>query len=102
ILDIAQAVGPNCKLEFVGLRPGEKLHEEMITESDSFNTYDCGKYYVVLPTKPIWNKEKYISQFNAKPVTIGFKYNSLENNDWLTVDQARSLIKEHVDPNFRV
>lgn len=102
IMDVASAIGPNCEHKIVGIRPGEKLHEEMITESDSLNTLDCGKYYVIIPGYPIWDKEKYIQSYNAKPVKPGFKYNSGENTEWLSVDELRSLIKDHIDPNFKV
>jgi UDP-N-acetylglucosamine 4,6-dehydratase/5-epimerase len=90
------------KLEIVGIRPGEKLHEEMITETDSMNTYDCGKYYVISPSTPSYKMEDWIKTFNAKLVPEGFKYNSGTNTDWLGVDQIRDQIKAHVDPNFKV
>jgi UDP-N-acetylglucosamine 4,6-dehydratase len=100
ILDVAKAIGPDCALNVVGIRPGEKIHEEMITASDSFTTYDLGKYYVILPQTPVWNPEKYIAEFNAKLVPQGFKYTSDENDQWETVDSLRLMIKEHVDSNF--
>lgn len=100
IMDVAEAICPKCEKKIVGIRPGEKIHEEMITESDSMNTVDCGKYYAILPSHPNWNKEKYYQTFNAKPVKKGFKYNSGENEDWLTPTQIRGLIKQHVDKNF--
>src|SRR6185437_7010674 len=76
IMDVAKAIGPECEHKIIGVRPGEKIHEEMITESDSFNTIDMGKYYVILPQKTEWNREEYMRTHNAKPVEIGFKYNS--------------------------
>lgn len=102
IVDVATAIGPECEQKIVGIRPGEKLHEEMITSSDSFTTYDLGKYYAILPQKPVFNLEKYIEQFNAKPVKEGFCYNSGDNDQWETVDSLRGLIKEYVDPTFEV
>lgn len=102
ILDIAKAVAPSCKTEVVGVRPGEKIHEEMITETDSLNTYDCGKYYVITPTVPNWNEGSWAEKFSAKKVPQGFKYNSGSNTDWLTVEQIRDQIKKHVDPQFSV
>lgn len=101
ITDVAKAIGPECRQEIVGIRPGEKLHEEMITESDSLNTLDCGKYYVIIPSHPSWSKEKYISHFKAKYVPQGFKYNSGENTEWISVDELRTQIKQHVDANFK-
>lgn len=65
ITDVASAIAPNCEQRVVGIRPGEKVHEEMITSSDSFTTYDLGKYYVILPTTPSWDLEEYCKHFNA-------------------------------------
>jgi len=101
ITDVAKAIGPQCMHKEVGIRPGEKIHEEMITTSDAFYTYDLGKYYVIIPQTPIWNLKDFISNFNAKLVAEGFSYNSGANKDWETVDSLRALIKEHVDPNFK-
>lgn len=102
ILDVAKAIGPDCKHKIVGIRPGEKLHEEMITISDAMNTYDIGKYYAILPTQPIFDIHKFISNFDAKKVNEGFSYNSGSNSNWETVESLRKLIKKHVDKNFRV
>lgn len=100
ITDVAEAIGPRCKQEVIGIRPGEKVHEEMITESDSFFTYDLGKYYVVLPAVTVWNLDDFIRNKNAKRVETGFKYNSGENKEWVSVAELRKLIREHVDPTF--
>ncbi|HEX6193210.1 MAG TPA: UDP-N-acetylglucosamine 4,6-dehydratase (inverting) [Chitinophagaceae bacterium] len=100
ITDVAEAIGPNCKKEVVGIRPGEKVHEEMITSSDSFTTYDLGKYYVILPLVPNWDMDAYKKHFNAVKVTEGFNYNSGTNSEWLEVSQIRNLIKQHVDKDF--
>jgi nucleoside-diphosphate-sugar epimerase len=100
ITEVAKAIGPKCEHQIVGIRPGEKLHEEMITESDAINTLDCGKYFVIIPSHPIWKREAYMKQFNATAVKPGFRYNSGENTEWLTADQIRSLIKIHVDSAF--
>lgn len=102
ILDVAEAIGPNCEKPVIGIRPGEKIHEEMISSSDSFFTYDLGKYYVILPQMPNWNIDNYITDLKASKVKEGFSYNSLDNEEWETVDSLRELIKEHVDPNFSV
>lgn len=101
ILDVANAIGPNCEKPIVGIRPGEKLHEEMITPSDSFNTYDLGKYYVILPAVASWEMEEFIAHHNAKKVAEGFSYNSGTNSEWETVESLRKLIKSHVDPKFK-
>jgi len=97
---MAKAIGPNCEIKYVGIRPGEKLHEEMITESDSFYTVEFDRYYAILPADS--NKQRYLDHYNAKEVPNGFKYNSGENSEWLSIDDLRSLIKEYVDPNFQI
>lgn len=102
ITDVAQAIGPECEHKEVGIRPGEKIHEEMITTSDAFFTYDLGKYFVILPQTPMWNINDFITTFNAKLVPEGFHYSSGNNTEWETVESLRSLIKEHLDPNFKV
>lgn len=102
ITDVATAIAPECEQVVIGIRPGEKIHEEMITASDSFNTYDLGKYYAILPVTQTWKLDDFINAFNAKPVEIGFTYNSGENTEWETVDSLRWLIKEHIDPTFKI
>lgn len=100
ITDVAEAIGPHCDKPIVGIRPGEKIHEEMITASDSYNTWDLGKYYVILPQNPRFDLDDFKRTFHAEKVTEGFNYNSGQNSDWETVDSLRQLIQEHVDPNF--
>lgn len=100
ILDVAEAIGPECEKPIIGIRPGEKIHEEMITASDSFNTYDLGKYYVILPTITPWKLSDFTEHFMAKRVPEGFSYNSGTNENWETVESLRSLIIKHVDKNF--
>jgi UDP-N-acetylglucosamine 4,6-dehydratase (inverting) len=102
ILDVAEAIGPDCEKPVIGIRPGEKIHEEMITESDSFYTWDLGKYYTILPSLLKWNLDDFVSHFNAVKVPYGFKYNSGENTDWETAETLRSLITEHVDSTFKL
>ena len=102
ILDIAEAIGPECEKPVVGIRPGEKIHEEMITSSDSFYTYDLGKYYVIAPTTHKWKIQDFADNFEAKKVPLGFRYNSGENTEWESVSRLRELIKENVDPDFDV
>ncbi|WP_420386049.1 UDP-N-acetylglucosamine 4,6-dehydratase (inverting) [Roseivirga sp.] len=102
ITDVAEAIGPECQKPVIGIRPGEKVHEEMITASDSYNTYDLGEYFVLLPTKTRWSLEEFVQVHNANKVPEGFNYNSASNEEWETVESLRELIKEHVDPNFEV
>lgn len=100
ITDLAEAIAPGCETEIVGIRAGEKIHEEMITASDAFSTYDLGTYYAILPQLPFWELSEYIKHFNAKPVPQGFHYASGTNTEWLSVEQLRDLIKKNVDPHF--
>lgn len=100
IMDIAEAIGPDCEKPIVGIRPGEKVHEEMITSSDSFNTYDLGKYYAILPATHKWDIEEFKKYFKASKVPQGFNYNSGSNTEWETVESLRDLIVEHIDPEF--
>jgi UDP-N-acetylglucosamine 4,6-dehydratase len=102
IIDVATAIGPDCRQDEVGIRPGEKLHEEMITISDAPNTYDIGKYYAILPQKTIFDREEFIKHFKAKLVDPNFSYNSGDNEEWESIESLRDLVKIHVDPNFKV
>ena len=101
ITEVAKAIAPECKIEIVGIRPGEKVHEEMITESDSFSTYDLGKYYVILPQVTNWNLQEYIKEFKAKKVAEGFQFNSGKNTEWVNAADIQELIKKHIDPDFK-
>jgi UDP-N-acetylglucosamine 4,6-dehydratase (inverting) len=100
IMDVAEAIAPGAKHDIIGIRPGEKLHEEMITEMDSFNTLELDKYYVIAPSVPLWSHDEYLKKFGGKKVKQGFKYNSGENPDFMTVEQIRTAIREHIDQNF--
>lgn len=102
INELAEAIGPECKKTVVGIRPGEKIHEEMITSSDSFNTVDVGTYYAILPETFRYTKQEYMNKTGAKSVPDDFVYNSGTNEKWLNVEEIRTLIKQHVDPNFTV
>jgi FlaA1/EpsC-like NDP-sugar epimerase len=96
ILDVANAICPDCEKKEIGIRPGEKLHEEMITSSDSFYTYDLGTYYVILPSNTSFKLERFIEEKKAVKVEAGFCYNSGDNTEWETVESMRKLINEHV------
>ncbi|MEO5997001.1 MAG: polysaccharide biosynthesis protein, partial [Chitinophagaceae bacterium] len=84
----------------IGVRPGEKIHEEMITSSDSFSTYDLGKYYVILPQVPVWKIIDFVEHFKPVKVVEGFNYSSGTNSEWLSINELRNLIREQVDSNF--
>ena len=96
LLDVAEAVGPECRREIVGIRPGEKIHEEMITVSDSQNTVDLGRYFAILPQSAAYTSAQYCEKMKARPVPAGFSYDSGANTEFLSVEQLRSLIAEHV------
>lgn len=101
IIDVAEAIGPTCKKPITGVRPGEKIHEEMITCSDSSTTIDIGKYYAILPSDDLAIRKAYInSGFSAELVAEGFSYSSGANTEVLSVEEIRSLITKHVDNTF--
>lgn len=106
ITDVAEAIGPNCQKPVVGIRPGEKLHEEMITESDSASTIELKDSYVIVPSLTDYQRDevmqRYASHHKATPVEREFRYSSGKNTDWLSVEDLRRLIVEHVDPHFSV
>ncbi|WP_271008564.1 UDP-N-acetylglucosamine 4,6-dehydratase (inverting) [Paucibacter sp. B51] len=92
ITDVAQAIGPECEHPVVGIRPGEKIHEEMITSSDSLNTVDLGAYYAILPSADDDIRREYLARPDVSAVPVGFAYDSGTNTEFLTVDQLRDLI----------
>jgi len=95
ITDLATAICDKCEQKIIGVRSGEKIHEEMITSSDSYNTYDLGKYFVILPQNPVFNIESFIRDNKAKKVRQGFSYNSGQNKHFLTIDELRILINNN-------
>ena len=103
IKDVAKAIAPDLPCLEVGIRPGEKLHEEMITTTDALNTIDLGDYYAILPSVSFKHKrEDFIKHHNAVPVADGFHYSSDNNTEWETVESIREKIKKYVDPNFEI
>lgn len=99
ILDVAAAVAPECRIDQVGIRPGEKLHEEMITDTDSLNTVEFNDYYVILPSTPLWNIEEFCATSGASPghkVPFGFRYNSGDNPHFLSIDELRALTENEL------
>ncbi|MDX2063802.1 MAG: UDP-N-acetylglucosamine 4,6-dehydratase (inverting) [Bacteroidia bacterium] len=101
VTDMATAIAPSARQEVVGIRPGEKLHEEMITETDSLNTLEFARHYVICPTTSIWEKQALREAFHGKEVPFGFKYNSGTNSEWLSVEQLREQIRRNVDSSFQ-
>jgi len=102
IMDLARAIGPECRHVFVGIRPGEKLHEEMITATDALNSIEFPRYFVILPSMQLWDVEKFAAAFGGRRCTPGFRYSSETNTEWLTVEEIRDLIRQHIDSNFLV
>lgn len=102
ITDVAKAIGPECECPIVGIRPGEKIHEEMITSSDSLNTVDLGDYYAILPMSARYTVQEYCEKTGARPVEQGFSYNSGSNPHFLTAEELRELIQKHVDPTHAI
>ena len=102
ITDLAEAIAPDAEQEIVGIRPGEKLHEEMVTETDALNTIEFEKYYVILPSMPLWQVTHFMETFGGRRCRDGFKYNSGTNSQWLTVTELRNLISKHVDSSLSV
>ena len=100
VTDLAQAIGPECEHPIVGIRPGEKLHEEMITASDSFNTVDLGPYYAILPMAAKYSVDQYCERSGCPPVAPGYAYNSGTNPHFLTVDELRHLVSREMNVNL--
>lgn len=104
INDVAEAIGPECEKPVVGIRAGEKIHEEMVTETDALQTISTGRSFIIVPMLFGRDQAKVMSDYcahhKATPVPEGFSYNSGKNTDWLTVPEIRQLIREHVDPAF--
>ena len=101
ILDVVKAIAPKAKIKMIGIRPGEKIHEEMITTSDSFTTIDLGAYYAILPSDGSLQQRYQAAGVDYTQVPQDFAYNSGSNPQFLSVEQLRSLILENVDPGFR-
>ena len=101
IMDLAEAIGPNCEKKIIGIRQGEKIHEVMITQSDSFNTIDLGNYYAILPNSNDCLKSYKNDKLKFKHVEKEFFYDSKNNTDFLNIEQLRYLIASNVDQTFK-
>jgi UDP-N-acetylglucosamine 4,6-dehydratase len=96
VTDVAKAIAPSIPHEVIGIRPGEKLHEEMITPADSFRTAELTKHFVILPSSPLWDEEQYLREQRGHFVAPGFHYESSTNTEWLSIERLRSLVHEHL------
>lgn len=102
VIDLAKAIAPNCEVNIIGIRPGEKIHEEMITETDALNTIEFDNYYVILPSMldNLWNIEKFRNESSTslgQRCRVGFKYNSKTNPHFLTIQELQKLVAENID-----
>lgn len=95
ITDLASAMYPNKKIEIIGLRPGEKLHEEMISESESFNTVEYKNLYIICPNSEFiqWNKKTYLKKKHCKTFPENNSYNSFENKQYLSISEIKKILK---------
>jgi len=100
ITDLVEAIAPGCRKEIVGIRPGEKLHEEMITPMDALHSVAFDNYFVILPSVKLWDVNDFVKTFRGRMCEEGFSYTSSSNNVWLSVEQIRELVRLHVDPTF--
>lgn len=104
IVDVAKAICPKGEFPVIGIRPGEKIHEEMITSTDSLNTIELENHFIIVPNGTDSSHQKQMEKFanyhKGRIVEEGFSYSSGENDDWLSASDMQKLIKEYVDPNF--
>jgi len=97
ITDVAKAICPDCRMEEIGIRPGEKLHEEMVTTADALNTIETDKHYIILPPMNNLKKEKYLEYYKAKPVDENFQYNSRNNKEWIGQNDLKEEINRYLN-----
>jgi UDP-N-acetylglucosamine 4,6-dehydratase len=93
IMDVAKVVAPECRTEIIGIRPGEKLHEIMITPDDAWNTLEYSDYYVIQPATQWWDAKKFIAETSGKPVSEGFQYSSDRNDKWMKNEELQFLLE---------
>jgi len=96
VIDLAEAICQNCEKKIIGLRPGEKIHEEMISNQDALYTVDLGKYFAILPQLSDFNIKQYCKLQNGVPVSHNFSYNSQTNKEFLDVEEIRELISKNL------
>ena len=101
ILDLANAIAPECEHEVIGIRPGEKLHEEMITATDALSTLEFKTYFVILPSTRLWDVGQYLSTFEGSYCGDGFAYSSATNDRFLTVEELRDLIRQQANVSLQ-
>ena len=89
ITDLAKVVAPDCEIEFIGIRPGEKLHEVLLTEDEARHSIDTGDYFIIEPELRFWQKN---NGRVGKPMPEGFRYSSENNTTWLDADELMSMV----------
>jgi UDP-N-acetylglucosamine 4,6-dehydratase len=94
VTDIALAIAPDAKQEIIGIRPGEKLHEQMISSEDSFFTFEYEGFFKILPAIHDWSKDPYRIK-DGKKVKEGFIYSSNNNQNWMSISELQSFLKKH-------
>ena len=97
ITDLAKSINDKCKIEIIGVRAGEKVHEEMITFNDSFNTIENSKYFIILPSLNELQKKKYLKYYKAKKINKPFSYNSETNSKFLSIKELKNLIQKNIN-----
>ena len=99
IIDLAKAVSPKSRIKFIGIRPGEKIHEEMISSSEALNTLEFKNYFVIVPNSEFldWGKKQYMQKNkNGKICNYNFSYNSQNNTKFISISEIKNLIKSNL------
>jgi UDP-N-acetylglucosamine 4,6-dehydratase len=102
IIDLAKAVDENCKIEIVGARPGEKLHEELIDEANSSNVLETDDYYIILPANTNYPDQNPLKKYQPVKRNKSFTYSSDKNDQWLNVEELRKIIYSEVNTDFLI
>jgi UDP-N-acetylglucosamine 4,6-dehydratase len=89
ILELAKAIAPECEIRYTGIRPGEKVHEVLVSEDESTGALEHDTFYMIPPQHPWWRAASWTT---GKPVAPGFRFSSDTNTQWLTVDELRAFI----------
>ncbi|MCZ6688362.1 MAG: UDP-N-acetylglucosamine 4,6-dehydratase (inverting) [Planctomycetota bacterium] len=93
VVEVAKAIAPEAKLEMVGIRAGEKLHETLVPADEAWHTVEYEDRFIIMPTHPWWTRQEELIAEGGKPCEIGFAYTSETNPDWLSIDDIRELVR---------
>lgn len=94
IMDLIEAIAPNCECETIGIRPGEKLHEVMIPKDDARNAIDYGDYFLIQPSQAWWDETAFLNNNGGTPCNEGFEYSSDTNDIWLSADEIKNMVND--------